>query len=58
MSSQVANHDSTESTPNGVVAWLMEGDPIIRWQTIRDLGDEPPDTWEAERRSMLQTAPP
>lgn len=27
--------------------WLMDGDPSIRWQTLRDLCDDP--GWEAER---------
>lgn len=38
-----------------VVAWLLEGDPAIRWQVMRDLLDEPVDTWEAERRRALET---
>lgn len=33
-----------------VVAWLMQGDPVIRWQTMRDLVGEPRDVWEGERR--------
>ena len=32
------------------IAWLLEGDPVIRWQTMRDLLDEPAEVWEAERR--------
>ena len=32
-----------------VVAWLMDGDPAIRWQTMRDLIDAPSDDWQAER---------
>jgi hypothetical protein len=26
--------------------WLLDGDPAIRWQTRRDLLDEPPDAYE------------
>jgi hypothetical protein len=37
------------------VAWLLAGDPVIRWQVMRDLLDEPPDVWEAERRRTLET---
>ena len=36
-----------------VIDWLLEGDPAIRWQVMRDLLDEPPAVWEAERRRML-----
>jgi hypothetical protein len=32
-----------------VIDWLLEGDPAIRWQVMRDLLDEPPSVWEAER---------
>lgn len=32
-----------------VVEWLLAGDPSIRWQVVRDLLDEPPEVWEAER---------
>lgn len=29
--------------------WLLESDPSIRWQVMRDLGDEAESTWSAER---------
>ena len=32
-----------------VIEWLLEGDPAIRWQVLRDLTDAPPDDVEAER---------
>ncbi|MGN6796632.1 MAG: hypothetical protein ACTHKS_00630 [Gaiellaceae bacterium] len=32
-----------------VLAWLLEGDPAIRWQVMRDLLDAPAADWEAER---------
>jgi len=32
-----------------VVAWLMDGDPAIRWQVMRDLTDAPADAVAAER---------
>lgn len=35
-----------------VIDWLLEGDPAIRSQTMRDLTDLPPDTAEAERRRI------
>jgi hypothetical protein len=31
------------------IAWLLEGDPGIRWQTLRDLTDASPDEVAAER---------
>ena len=36
-----------------VVEWLLEGDPAIRWQVQRDLLNEPPEVWEAERRRTV-----
>lgn len=32
-----------------VIAWLLDGDPAIRWQVMRDLLDAPPDEVAAER---------
>ena len=29
--------------------WLLESDPSIRWQTLRDLCDAPADVVDAER---------
>jgi hypothetical protein len=33
----------------GVIDWLLEGDPTIRWQVLRDLTDASPDEVAAER---------
>ncbi len=42
--------------PTGdVVAWLMEGDPAIRWQTRRDLLDDDPATVERERSAVAES---
>jgi hypothetical protein len=38
---------------NSFIEWLLAGDPVIRWQVMRDLLDEPPKTWEAERRRTV-----
>jgi hypothetical protein len=38
-----------------VVAWLLGGDPAIRWQVMRDLVDAPPAEWEAERARTVET---
>jgi len=35
------------------LAWLMAGDPAIRWQTMRDLLDETPAAWQAEQQRTL-----
>jgi len=40
--------------PDDVVAWLMAGDPAIRWQTLRDLLDAPEREWQAEQRRTLE----
>jgi len=34
------------------ISWLLEGDPAIRWQVLRDLVDGPQDVWESERRRV------
>ena len=34
------------------IAWLLEGDPAIRWQTLRDLTDAPEVEWKTERRKV------
>jgi hypothetical protein len=40
---------------DGVVEWLLEGDPAIRWQVMRDLLDAPAEEWEAERARTVET---
>src|SRR5262245_50452856 len=32
-----------------VLDWLLDSDPAIRWQVLRDLADVPPDVVAAER---------
>ena len=32
-----------------VMDWLLDGDPAIRWQVLRDLVDAPPEQVAAER---------
>ncbi len=36
-----------------VLDWLLDGDPAIRWQTLRDLADAPPDEVARERARVL-----
>jgi len=33
----------------GLLAWLLDGDPSLRWQVERDLGHEPGQVWQATR---------
>ena len=37
------------------IEWLMQGDPVIRWQSMRDLLDLPENDWEQERQKTLTT---
>ncbi|MGJ9373267.1 hypothetical protein [Nesterenkonia sp. CF4.4] len=39
-------------TSDSPVDWLMRGDPVIRWQAMRDLLDAPESQWSAERRKV------
>ena len=39
---------STLASADDVIAWLMDGDPAIRWQTLRHLLDAPSYEWQAE----------
>ncbi len=39
--------------PNNLIPWLMDGDPAIRWQTMRDLEGAPTNQWQAEQRRTL-----
>ena len=35
-----------------VIRWLLDSDPSIRWQVMRDLTDEPADVVAAERAKV------
>jgi hypothetical protein len=37
------------------IDWLMEGDPVIRWQAMRDLCGLPETEWQAERQNTIET---
>jgi len=37
----------------GVIEWLLAGDPAIRWQVMRDLLDAPVADWEQERAGTV-----
>jgi len=38
-----------------IVDWLMAGDPAVRWQTMRDLLDEPASVYQPERQLVSRT---
>ena len=40
------------SADAAVIAWLLESDPAIRWQVMRDLLDAPEAEWRAERAKV------
>jgi hypothetical protein len=40
---------NTQSTNDSVLAWLLDADPSIRWQTMRDLTAAPAELVEVER---------
>ena len=33
----------------GLIGWLRDSDPALRWQVERDLAGEPPEVWQATR---------
>src|SRR5579862_3276683 len=37
-----------------VIQWLLEGDPAIRWQTLRDLTDAPKTSVEREQQKVAR----
>jgi hypothetical protein len=37
---------------DAAIAWLLDSDPSIRWQVMRDLLDAPESTWMAERAKV------
>lgn len=41
-----------EAVDQATLAWLMDGDPAIRWQTLRDLSNADPSASEAARKSV------
>ena len=48
----MSTHTPTRHLPESrepVIAWLLDSDPAIRWQVLRDLLDAPEPVWRAER---------
>jgi hypothetical protein len=46
---------TTAATTSATIAWLMEGDAAIRWQTQCDLLNAPPEQWQAEQARTAET---
>ncbi|MCT7374995.1 squalene cyclase [Chelativorans salis] len=40
------------TNPGSVIDWLLDSDPSIRWQVMRDLLDAPDPEWAAERAKV------
>ena len=43
------------ASEGAVIDWLLAGDAAVRWQVMRDLLDEPTETWERERRRAVES---
>jgi hypothetical protein len=43
-----------ERPDDGVLAWLLDSDPGIRWQVLRDLTDAPAETIATERQRVVR----
>jgi hypothetical protein len=41
------------NTADELISWLMDGNPTIRWQTMRDLQGSPAYRWQTEQRRTL-----
>ncbi len=41
--------ESSSTAPKTVIDWLLDSDPAIRWQVLRDLTGASPDDFGAER---------
>lgn len=42
-------------TEGAVLEWLLDSDPMLRWQVQRDLAGEPEAVWQATRASIATT---
>ncbi|MBI3268239.1 MAG: hypothetical protein HYZ53_04400 [Planctomycetes bacterium] len=43
---------ATKASDGSAVDWLLDGDPAIRWQVLKDLRKTPARAWRAERRRV------
>ncbi len=46
--------ERSRASRDGVIRWLLDGDPAIRWQVMRDLTDAPADTVARERGKVAR----
>jgi hypothetical protein len=53
MGGQMVSEQSDQTVDAGNLDWLMQGDPAIRWQTMRDLLDAPVEEWQAEQHKTV-----
>ncbi len=44
-----AGRNVTPMTDDAVLEWLLDSDPMLRWQVQRDLAGEPDEVWQATR---------
>lgn len=47
--------DRSLSPTRQVIDWLLDGDPAIRWQVLRDLEEASPATWQRERKAVAKS---
>jgi hypothetical protein len=47
---------SAETNTDSVIQWLLDGDPAIRWQVLRDLVKVPEADIERERKKLVRDA--
>ncbi len=43
----------SEQAKTSTLDWLLDADPAIRWQVLRDLADAPPEVVAAERARVV-----
>lgn len=41
--------------PDSIARWLLDGDPAVRWQVMRDFLHETPGVYEAERENVARS---
>jgi hypothetical protein len=44
--------------PDGLIAWLLDSDPALRWQVERDLAGAPQEAWAGKRVLRARSLPP
>ena len=49
------SHKLQDRSPDKAIPWLLDGDPAIRWQALRDLIGTAEGTIERERRKVARS---